>query len=140
MATVGRALSNPVAVNPTEESFPEDEVIIIERVSSPSSPSSPPPYSMQSPLSYEHSEGPPHLTVFECMCEILLRGRMFTPTPISRVSQDIRQRQASTVQHNHPPSPKFMITLPAGYKRSPLCIITTSYSCLKYNVQAEESV
>ena len=60
-----------------------------------------------------------------CMYEMLLRGRMFTHTPISRVSQDIRQRQASTVQRNRPPGPKFMIPLlTIVYKRAVPHIIT----------------
>jgi hypothetical protein len=111
-----------VAVNATEEGFPEDEVIIIGRESRP--PSGPPPYLRPSPHPYEPSEGPPGLMVPGCMCVMLLRGRMFTHPPISRVSRDIRQRQASVVQRGRPPGPKFMIPLPVEYKYALPHIIT----------------
>jgi hypothetical protein len=115
LAAVNRTVNSPVAVDATEESLPEDGGIIIGRESGP--PYSPPPYSTPSTHPHKPSEGPPHLKVPGCMCEMLLRWRMFTHTPISRVSRDIRpsQRQASTVQRNRPPGPKFMIPLPAEY-------------------------
>jgi len=61
LAAKGRTVSSPVAVNATEEGFPEDEVIIIGRESRP--PSGPPPYLRPSPHPYEPSEGPPGLMV-----------------------------------------------------------------------------
>src|SRR5258708_3975119 len=121
-----------MAVNVTEESLLEDEVIIIKREPSPT-PSGPPPYPTPSPYQDEHSEDPPPLTVPERTCGMLLRRRMLTNSPISRVFRDIRQRQAPTIQHNRPPGPKCVIPLPLAveYKHPLPHIITTSCLCLR---------